>query len=118
MGKTSLSPEERFVVEHFETNHRRDPDGRFVVPLPKKPDLKPLGESRSQAVRRFLSLEKSLKHSHQTEAFHASMEEYFDCGHAEMVPSDLDKPTSEVYQSTNADCAQRIQFNYQDKDRF
>ena len=60
--------------------------------------MKPLGESRSQAVRRFLSLEKSLKHSHQTEAFRASMEEYFDCGHAEMVPlSDLDKPTNEVF---------------------
>ena len=60
--------------------------------------MKPIGKSRSQAVRRFLSLEKSLKHNHQTEAFHASMEEYFDCGHAEMVPSsDLDKPTNEVF---------------------
>lgn len=57
---TSLSPEERSVVEQFKQNHHRTKDGRFVVPLPKKPQAKSLGESRSQAVRRFLSLERSL----------------------------------------------------------
>lgn len=35
-------------------------NGRFIVPLPRKPDSKLLEESRSQADRRFLSLERSL----------------------------------------------------------
>ena len=51
-----LTPEEQLVVQHFKDNHSRSEDGRFIVPLPKKPDAKPLGESRSQAVRRFLTL--------------------------------------------------------------
>ena len=35
--EANLSPEERSVVQHFEMSHRRAPDGRFIVPLPKKP---------------------------------------------------------------------------------
>ena len=38
-------------------------DGRFVVLLPRKYQHKPLGESCSQAVRRFPSLERSLQYS-------------------------------------------------------
>ncbi len=49
-----MSQEEREVKKH------RKQDGRFVVPLPRNPEVKPIGESRSQAVRRFLTLEKSL----------------------------------------------------------
>ena len=55
-----LSLEECAVVCHFEANHHCTKEGRFMVPLPKKLDAKPIGESRSQAVRRFLSLERSL----------------------------------------------------------
>jgi hypothetical protein len=55
-----LSPQEKSVMAHFRDSHRRTEDGRFVVPLPRRRDVKPLGESRSQAVRRFLSLERSL----------------------------------------------------------
>ena len=58
-----LTPEERAVMQHFNDHHTRTPEGRFVVPLPKKPDDKQLGESRTQAVRRFLVLERSLTHS-------------------------------------------------------
>lgn len=58
---SSFSPEKKFVVQHFEENYRRAPDGRFIVPLPRKPHAPPLGESRSHAVRRFLSLERSLR---------------------------------------------------------
>ena len=54
-----LTAEEREVLNHFKTQHYRKPDGRFVVPLPKK-DVRNLGESRSQAVRRFLIMKRSL----------------------------------------------------------
>ena len=33
--------------------------GRFIIPLPKDTHSQPLGESRPQAVRRFLTLERS-----------------------------------------------------------
>lgn len=60
LAESVLSIEEKSVVKHFQENHFRSSDGMFVVPLPKRPDVGPLGESRSQAVRRFLSLERSL----------------------------------------------------------
>ena len=49
--------EERLAEEHFWSCHHRMDDGRFMVPLPRKYQHKPLGESCSQAVRQFLSLE-------------------------------------------------------------
>ena len=58
--RMNLSPEERIVMRHFEENHSHSETGRFIVPLPKNPQCKQLGESRSQAVRRFHSLEHSL----------------------------------------------------------
>ena len=58
---SDLSSEERTVTRHFKDNHSRDADGRFIAPLPKKPQAKALGESRSQAVRRHRSLERSLQ---------------------------------------------------------
>ena len=56
-----LSPEEKIVMDHFNHHHQRDDTGRFIVPLPKNPKAKALGESRSLAVRRFMSLERSLR---------------------------------------------------------
>lgn len=94
----ALSPEERVVVQHFEHEHSRNSLGRFVVPLPKKPDAKPLGESRGQAVRRFLSLERSLHAKGQFDDLKTVMQEYFDSNHAELVPdADLEKPPETVF---------------------
>ena len=79
-------------------NHTRTDSGRFVVSLPKRPEVKPLGESRSQAVRRFLTLERSLRSKNQFEDFDAVMQEYFEMGHAVVVPAaDLEKPPQEVF---------------------
>ena len=58
LSETTLSPEERSAVQHFKMNHTRTKEGRFMVPLPKQENAKPLGESRSQAVHRFLSLDR------------------------------------------------------------
>ncbi len=44
---SNFSPEERFVVQHYANTHTHTNSGRFVVPLPKNPQAKPLGESRS-----------------------------------------------------------------------
>ena len=94
----ALSVDERYVVKHFEANHHRTPEGRFVVPLPKKLNAGKIGESRSQAVRRFGSLEKSLIRKGQFQEFDTVMQEYFELGHAEMVPSeDMEKDPSEIF---------------------
>ena len=95
---SDLSMEERTVLRHFELNHFRNKDGRFVVPLPKKSDAKPLGESRSQAVRRLLSLERLLNAKGRFAEFKAVMKEYVDLQHAKIVPvNDLEKPQHMVF---------------------
>ena len=93
-----LTLEEHSVVQHFDTNHRRTKSGRFVVPLPRRPDAKPIGESRSQAVRRFLSLERSLHHKDKFHEVDTVVQEYITLGHAEVVPiEDTDKDPSAVF---------------------
>ena len=90
-----LSHEEREVVRHFESNHYR---GKFVVPLPRNNTCKPIGESSTQAVRRFISLEKALHSNGRFKAFETVMSEYMDLGHAEPVPfEDLEKPPHHVF---------------------
>lgn len=99
--QTSLTPEERTVVQHFKENHSCTPNGQFIVPLPKQQHTKPLRESRSQAVRRFLALERSLYSKGQFNDFNAMITEYFQMGHAELVPmNDSEKQTSKcsIYQ--------------------
>ena len=85
------------MVQHFCENHRRSSTGRFVIPLPRKPQAKIIGESRTQAVRRFLALERSLSSKNQFTEFSDVIEEYFEMGHAELVPAtDLRKPMGQV----------------------
>ena len=94
----ALTPDERFVMDHFKAHHSRDDDGRFIVPLPRITNLPLLGESRSSAVRRYLSLEHSLDSKGKSEEFHDVMEEYLKLGHAELVPvADLQKPDYESF---------------------
>lgn len=57
---SDLSPEEKYVLKHFGETHSHTQSGRLMVPLPKKTNTNPLGESRTQAIRRFLSIKRSL----------------------------------------------------------
>ena len=65
MNELNPTPEEKSVMQNFIIHHSRTTEGGFVVSLPRKADAKPLGESRSQAVRRFLYLERSLHSKNQ-----------------------------------------------------
>ena len=78
-----LSCEERSVMQFFKSHHSRAESGNFVVPLP---NVGPLGESRSQAVRRFFSLQRLLHSKGQFKKLDLVVKEYFDMGHAEQVP--------------------------------
>ena len=115
-----LTLEERSVVQHFKSNHSRTETGRFIVPLPRKPNSKLIGESRSQAVRRFLALERSLHHKGRFQEVNNVMQEYFTLGHAEAVPTkDMDKhpasvfylPMHVVYKSTSSTTKVRAVFD-------
>ena len=95
---SNLSTEERLVVCHFKETHSRFETGIFIVPLPKNPQKKSLGESRSQVVRRFISLERSLYSKGHFQEFSEVMEEYFQFGHAEPVPpNDLQKSPKDCF---------------------
>ena len=94
----ALTLEECSVVQHFETTHSRKKTGRFVVPLPRRPDAKPIGESRSQAVRRFFALEHSLYRKDKFREVDDVVQEYLTLGHAELVPiEDASKDPSSVF---------------------
>ena len=98
LSETNLSPEERCAIQHFKTSHRSDENRRFVLPLPRRENAKPLGESRSQAVQRFLSLERALHARNRFVEFENVVQEYFDLKHAELVPfEDLNKPVHDVF---------------------
>lgn len=71
----SFLVEEWFVVEHFLANHSHAKSGTFVVPLPQKPDTKPIGDSRSQVIRRFLALSSRRRSSKKSIS-------YLELGHA------------------------------------
>lgn len=93
-----LSQDERIAVTHFKVNHTRTTDGQFIVPLPRTSSKRIIGESRSQAVRRFLSLEHSLNLKNKFHEFNAVIQEYFDLHHAEIVPdTDFHKPSDKVF---------------------
>lgn len=68
-----LTQEEKLVLDQFKNCHTRLENGSFMVPLPKKSGAKPLGESRSQAVRRFTAFERSLHRKNQFEEFKARL---------------------------------------------
>ncbi|KAL5469510.1 hypothetical protein EMCRGX_G030772 [Ephydatia muelleri] len=96
-SNAAFSLEERSVLSHFKDNHFRTEEG-FMVSLPKRLDAKQIGESRTQAVRRFCSLERSLNAKGLFQDFSSVMTEYMDLGHAELVPlEEMEKPTSQVF---------------------
>ena len=76
MSTPVMSAEECCLVKHLNESHSRAADGRFNVPLPRKPEPGVVDESRSSAVTRFLSLERSLYAKGQFEKFSKVMSEY------------------------------------------
>ena len=105
--------------KHFDNHHHHTPEGRYQVELPKRPVHAPIGESRSQAVRRFESDERNLHRKGMWESFHEEVE-YFKLGHAEPVPaSELRKsynhlfylPMYAVHKSSSSTTKLRVVFD-------
>ncbi|XP_074032129.1 uncharacterized protein [Leptinotarsa decemlineata] len=85
----ALSEEEKLCEEHFLQNTSRLSNGRFVVKIPFKKFLENLGESREQARKRFLSLEKKLNENSKLKSLYSDfMAEYESLGHMNKINED------------------------------
>ncbi|XP_058840273.1 uncharacterized protein LOC131695773 [Topomyia yanbarensis] len=87
--KDNYSVEERRCEKLYQSTVSRNPDGRYIVRLPRKPDFDDmLGESKANALRRFEYLERRLERNSELKVeYHRFMQEYIDLGH--MQPSEL-----------------------------
>ena len=97
LSDVRLSPDERSVVQHFGDSHSRASTGRFIIPLLKKKNVQPLGESRSQAVRRFLLLERTLLARRQFDRFDEVMSISILVMPIWFPSEEINAPTSEVF---------------------
>ncbi|XP_076384045.1 uncharacterized protein LOC143261513 [Megalopta genalis] len=77
-----LTAEERECEDHFIDHVKRDDTGRYVVALPFNAKRTLIGETRTQAINRFLSLERKLQRDPSLrEEYSAVMKEYLTLGH-------------------------------------
>ena len=86
---------EEQVEEHFSKTVTYIPaESRYEVTLPKQSTITTLGDSRPQAISRYLSNEKSILRRNIWGPFQKVMREYFSMDHAEEVPAEelLSKP--------------------------
>ncbi|XP_065085837.1 uncharacterized protein LOC135707865 [Ochlerotatus camptorhynchus] len=93
-----LTNEEQAIEDHFCKTYRRDEDGRFVVQLPFRESINELGNSRSLALKRFLSIEKHLTNKPEMkEMYQEFMQEYKDLGHCHEIREEDDPPGQQSY---------------------
>ncbi|UYV60184.1 hypothetical protein LAZ67_1000270 [Cordylochernes scorpioides] len=85
---TSISKDENEAKIHFVETHGRDSTGRYVVQLPFRNECH-LGESRSNAIKRLCSLERSLIPRPEVyDQYRSFIGEYLELGHMSLVPKE------------------------------
>ena len=92
--ETTISSVNDQVEQHYEETVTYSPTSSlYQVTLPRKPDARPLGTSKPQAIQRYISNEASIERKGVTEAFQDQIQGYLDAGHAEPVPpAEQDNP--------------------------
>ncbi|XP_043263949.1 uncharacterized protein LOC122404115 [Colletes gigas] len=81
-----LSFEEQQCEQHFRDHVTRDNTGRFIVALPFNEKKTQLGESRSRALNRLLSLERRFRRDPDLKREYSDvLKEYLDLGHMSEV---------------------------------
>ncbi|XP_045538252.1 uncharacterized protein LOC123721942 [Papilio machaon] len=87
--RNTQSDEETACEQSFVTTTTRDKHGRFIVDIPLKKSAEVLGESYSQAERRFFALEKRLLRAPTSykQLYVDFMREYINLGHMTKVDS-------------------------------
>ncbi|XP_055685378.1 uncharacterized protein LOC129791308 [Lutzomyia longipalpis] len=84
-----ITNEQQAAEDHFVATHTRTPEGRFVVELPFKKSPELLGESRPQAIRQLLALERKFeKFPELKKAYSEVMRDQLERGWLEPVPWD------------------------------
>lgn len=80
------SKEEEECEAHYRTHTQRDAEGKYILRLPFKENIKELGESFDNAKKQFFALERRLsKNEEMKRKYIKFMEEYEKLGHMELV---------------------------------
>ena len=87
-----LSAKQTLGVAHYDRTSTRDSGGRVRVSMPFREQAPLLGNSRQQALKRFLSLESRLYKDHGFSKNRELIKEFMDKGHLELVPPDDPHP--------------------------
>lgn len=87
IGPTCENSNEESLCEiHFKKNIKRNENGRYIVSLPFRDNIKNLGESRNLALCQFFSLQKRFKSDPQLKKEYCTViEEYLKLGHATIL---------------------------------
>ena len=106
------------IASHITETTTRDENGRYVVNLPKKDSLTKLGDSRSQGLKRFYSLEKRLESTPELKKEYVEfMEEYIEMGHMSKINDAYDSevsyyiPHHPVFKPTSTSTKLRVVFD-------
>lgn len=84
-----FSSKEDSCKKHFVENTKRREDGKFIVSIPFKSSINKLGDSRKEAERRLISLERKLnKQPELKEHYDSFMREYIELEHMSKVDED------------------------------
>ncbi|XP_062713374.1 uncharacterized protein LOC134290289 [Aedes albopictus] len=85
--RSAYSMDEKRCEDLYASTVSRNPEGRYIVRLPRKQNFDELiGESRAAALRRFELLERRLDRDSQLkEEYHKFMREYLELGHMRLV---------------------------------
>lgn len=84
-----LSEEDKFCEQLFSETISRDSDGRYIVCLPFKNPMPPLGYSRDIALRQYSRMEKTLaKNPEFQTTYNQVLQEYFTLRHMKVVSSE------------------------------
>ena len=91
------SIENQVQVHYNDTTSYCSTQHRYTVKLPRKADVPALGDSRSQALSRYINNEKSILRRKVWEPFQAVVQGYLDLGHAELIPPSEPVPKVHYY---------------------
>ena len=96
--KKNLSTTEEQVEKHFEETHRYvAEENRYMVRLPRVDDSLTLGESKTTAINRARSNERSLIRKGKLQDFQAVMAEYVELNHSQKVNQQMKITGAESY---------------------
>lgn len=96
--KTFLSPDETFCENHYVQTHTRDANGRYTVSLPLNSKINLLGDSKTQAIKRFKHLENKLNlNPNLKDQYTKFIQEYMDLNHMKKIDPTSSKSGNPFY---------------------